>query len=130
MFALWNPDQPEITDLIVQHHALSLERLPVRKAEVLAVFSKFRNQLAMRAVRALPERDGILDAVQIDRQLLMVHWEMQRLAEEFSHGRRVWELLRPSLHHFVKAVSTASSASLMWAVESATPCVGLPRTCL
>ncbi len=95
MFASWNPDQPEITDLIVQHDALSLERLPVRKAEVLAVFSKFRNQLAMRAVRALPERDGILDAVQIDRHLLMVHWEMQRLAEEFSHGRRVWELLRP-----------------------------------
>ena len=60
----------------------------------LEVFSKFKNLTAMRAVADLPERDGFLDAAQIDRYLVTVHWEMQRLAEEFSHGQRVWHLLR------------------------------------
>jgi hypothetical protein len=48
----------------------------------------------LRAVQSLPEKSGILDDREIDALLITVHWEMQRLAEEFYHGRRVWELLR------------------------------------
>ena len=94
MFASWNPSQPEITDLIVRHDARTLERVKVRKQEVLDTFSRFSNRQALRAVEGLPEQGGILDEKEIDRHLLKVHWEMQRLAEEFYHGSRVWELLR------------------------------------
>jgi hypothetical protein len=55
------PEQPEITDLIINHDPVSLARLPVRKKDVVAVFSKFQNQKALAAVRAIPERDGFLD---------------------------------------------------------------------
>ena len=94
VIAAWNPSQPEITDLIVQHDPRTLERLPVRKQQVLDVFHKFGNRQALRAVEALPERDGSLDAQAIDRMFVTVHWEMQRLSEEFYHGPRVHELLR------------------------------------
>lgn len=95
MFPAWDAAQPEITDLIVQHDPRTLRRLPVRKQELVEVFSKFRNGRALRAVQALPENSGILDEREIDALFLTVHWEMQRLAEEFYHGNRVWELLRP-----------------------------------
>lgn len=95
MLPAWNPAQPEITDLIVQHDPRTLERLHVRKQAVLEVFSQFHNRKALRAVRPLPENAGILDDREIDILLLSVHWEMQRLAEEFYHGHRVWELLQP-----------------------------------
>jgi SAM-dependent methyltransferase len=93
MFLSWNPSQPEITDLIVQHDPHSLQRLPVDKQDVVDIFTKFRNRKAMKAVQALPDRDGVLDPQEIDRLLVVVHWEMQRLAEEFYHGHRVWQLL-------------------------------------
>lgn len=95
IFPSWNPAQPEITDLIVQHDADTLQRLPVSKQSVVDAFSRFGNRKALRAVRALPENDGLLDEREIDALLLTVHWEMQRLAEEFYHGRRVWEVLKP-----------------------------------
>jgi SAM-dependent methyltransferase len=94
IFPSWNPGQPEITDLIVQHDAGTLERRRVRKQSVIEVFSRFGNQKALRAVRALPEKDGWLDDREIDALLLTVHWEMQRLAEEFYHGHRVWGVLK------------------------------------
>jgi SAM-dependent methyltransferase len=94
VFASWNPAQPEITDLIVQHDPHTLARVPVRKQDVLEVFGKFGNRKAIRAVEGLPERDGWLDEKEIDRLLVGTHWEMQRLGEEFYHGPRVYELLR------------------------------------
>jgi 2-polyprenyl-3-methyl-5-hydroxy-6-metoxy-1,4-benzoquinol methylase len=57
-------------------------------------FSRYHNRKALRAVQALPENACILDDREIDVLLLTVHWEMQRLAEEFYHGHRVWALLR------------------------------------
>ena len=95
MFSAWNRSQPEISDLIIQHDPATLERLPVRKADVRAVFEKFGNSKALRVINALPERDGIFDSAAIDRLFVIVHSEMQRLAEEFYHGGRVWELLQP-----------------------------------
>jgi len=94
VFASWNPSQPEITDLIVQHDARTLERMKVRKQDVLDTFSRYSNRRAIRVVERLPEQGGFLDGKEIDRHLLRVHWEMQRLAEEFYHGHRMWELLR------------------------------------
>ena len=88
-----NQAQPEITDLIVSHDAATLERLPVRKQSVLDTFAGFQNRQAIAAVSAIPDRDGFLDPLAVDRLLLTVHWEMQRLAEEFLHGQRVSELL-------------------------------------
>lgn len=95
MFPSWNPDQPELTDLIVHYDPHSLRRLPVRKQELIEVFTRFHNRKALRAIRALPEHAGVLDDLELDALLLTVHREMQRLAEEFYHGRRVWELLGP-----------------------------------
>jgi hypothetical protein len=94
VFRSWNPSQPEITDLIVEHDPRTLDRVKVRKQDVLDTFSRFSNRPALRAVEQLPEREGFLDEKELDRHLLKVHWEMQRLAEEFYHGHRVWELLR------------------------------------
>src|SRR5215467_13760196 len=94
MFAAWNPDQPEITDLIIQHDPATLARLSVRKEDVLGVFSSFRNSKALAAIAALPDHAGVLDESAVDRLMISTHWEMQRLAEEFYHGHRVWDLLR------------------------------------
>jgi len=94
MIAAWNPAQPEITDLILQHHPQTLERLPVRKDDVLRVFSGYGNLQACRAIAGLPDKDGVLEERAIDQLLVATHWEMQRLAEEFYHGHRVWDLLR------------------------------------
>ena len=80
--------------MIIQHDPVTLERLPVRKAEVRSVFEKFGNHQAIRVIDALPERDGVLDVAAIDKLFVIVHSEMQRLAEEFYHGGRVWELLQ------------------------------------
>ena len=95
IFPSWNPEQPEITDLIVQHDAVTLRRLPVSKQSVIDVFAKFGNHKALRTVQALPAKDGWLEGKEIDALLLTVHWEMQRLAEEFYHGQRVWGVLKP-----------------------------------
>jgi 2-polyprenyl-3-methyl-5-hydroxy-6-metoxy-1,4-benzoquinol methylase len=103
MFPRWDPAQPEITDLLVQHDPRTLQRLPVRKQDLLKVFSQSRNRKALRAVLALPEDGGILDEREIDIILLTIHWEMQRLAEEFYHGHRVWELLGPVIASIRKA---------------------------
>jgi SAM-dependent methyltransferase len=94
VFAAWNPSQPEVSDLIIQHDPVTLERIPVRKSDVRSVFEKFGNRQAIRVIDALPERDGVLDAPAIDRLFVIVHSEMQRLAEEFYHGGRVWEMLQ------------------------------------
>lgn len=94
MFHAWNPAQPEITDLIVRHDPCTLERLPVRKQDVLDVFAKFQNRQALRAIEELPASGGLLDACEIDRLLVTIHWEMQRLGEEFYHGPRVYEVVR------------------------------------
>jgi SAM-dependent methyltransferase len=88
-----NPAQPEITDLIISHDATTLDRLPVHKNQVLDTFATFRNPQAIAAVRAIPARGGTLDPQAVDHLFLTVHWEMQRLAEEFFHGQRVFELL-------------------------------------
>jgi SAM-dependent methyltransferase len=85
----------EISDEILSFDPETLQRLPVRKS---AVLEKFRsNRRAARIVRAMADRDDILDPDAVDRRLIRVHCEMQRISEEFQHGQRVAELLRPIL---------------------------------
>src|SRR5262245_10810091 len=90
-------EAPEISDLIVDFDPATLARRPVRKQAVLDVFTASGNRRAARIVSSLPERDGLLDPDAVDRLLVRVHCEMQRISEEFQHGQRVAALLHPLL---------------------------------
>ena len=79
---------------MIRHNSRTLLREPVRKQDLLSVFSQFGNRKALRAIHALPATGGVLDSREIDALFLTIHWEMQRFAEEFYHGHRVWQLLR------------------------------------
>jgi 2-polyprenyl-3-methyl-5-hydroxy-6-metoxy-1,4-benzoquinol methylase len=92
-----SPDSPEISDLIVDFDADSLARLAVPQAAVVERFQRIGNRRAARVVAGMPAQDGFLDAQAVDRLLIKVHREMQRLAEEFHHGRRLRELLLPAI---------------------------------
>ncbi len=83
--------------MVVQYNAKNLARLPVSKAETLRVFAGFSNKKALRVVEKIPARDGLFDPIAVDRLMLTVHWEMQRLAEEFYHGNRVLRILRATI---------------------------------
>ncbi len=83
----------EVSDVITAHDPETLQRLPVRKLEALQLFTS--NRRAAAVVAQIPEREGFLDPVAVDRLLLRVNWEMQRLAQEFHHGARILELLQP-----------------------------------
>ena len=89
---------PEISDAIVSFDPITLERKPVKKADVLAQFEKLGNREAVRIVRRIPERDKVLDPAAVDKLLVTSHCEMQRMSEEFQHGKRVVELLKPILN--------------------------------
>src|SRR5262249_1676467 len=88
---------PEISDAIVSFDPVTLQRKPVKKADVLARFQEVGNHEAARIVRQIPEQDGTLDAAEVDKLLITSHCEMQRMSEEFQHGKRVAELLKPIL---------------------------------
>ncbi|HZI56234.1 MAG TPA: class I SAM-dependent methyltransferase [Verrucomicrobiae bacterium] len=88
-------DRSEISDLIVNFDPDSLARLPVDQTAVVEHFHKMGNARAARVVAQMPARNGALDPDAVDRLLVKVHREMQRLAEEFHHGRRLRELLVP-----------------------------------
>lgn len=83
----------EISDVITAHDPQTLARTPVRKQEILRLFTD--NRQAQSVINQIPEQEGFLDQVAVDRLLLQVHWEMQRLAHEFHHGARILELLQP-----------------------------------
>lgn len=97
MFPSWNPAQPEISDLVIRHDPETLQRLPVSKPEILRIFERFQNKKALRAIERIPAKGDFLDPLAVDRLMLTVHWEMQRLAEEFYHGHRVLKLLRATI---------------------------------
>ncbi len=86
-------DAPEISDLIVDFDAQTLQRLPVPKQPVVERFEQLGRPRAARIVRAIAERDGFLDPAAVDELLITAHYELQRLSEEFDHGRRVAELV-------------------------------------
>lgn len=89
---------PEISDAIVSFDPITLQRQPVKKSDVLDQFRELRNHEAVRIVEQIPAQDGVLDAAAVDKILITSHCEMQRMSEEFQHGRRVAELLQPILN--------------------------------
>jgi SAM-dependent methyltransferase len=97
VFPSWNPAQPEISDLVVRHDPTTLKRLAVSKGETLRIFEGFSNKKALRVIQQIPAPGGLFEPKAVDRLMLTVHWEMQRLAEEFYHGNRVLRLLRTTI---------------------------------
>jgi len=88
---------PEISDAIVSFDPETLQRRPVGKSQLLEQFSELGNRKAVRIVERIPDRDGVLDVAAVDQLLVTSHCEMQRMSEEFQHGKRVGELLKPLL---------------------------------
>ena len=89
---------PEISDAIVSFDPVTLQRKPVKKSDLVVQFNELGNHEAVRIVEQIPERDGALDPAAVDKILITSHCEMQRMSEEFQHGRRVAELLKPILN--------------------------------
>ncbi|ABF43740.1 Methyltransferase type 11 [Candidatus Koribacter versatilis Ellin345] len=88
---------PEVSDVILDIDPQTMTRRPVSKQAAIAAFLASGNHSAARVVQRIPERDGALDPDYVDRLLVRVHTEMQWLAEEFQHGRRLRELIGPML---------------------------------
>jgi SAM-dependent methyltransferase len=89
---------PEISDRIVAFDSDTLQRQPVLKAALIREFQSLNNSQAVRIIEKLPAGpDGNLEPAKMDQLLVTVHCEMQRISEEFQHGRRMAELLNPLL---------------------------------
>jgi SAM-dependent methyltransferase len=88
--------QLEISDLITAVDPHSGHRLPVRRAEVIQQLRESGDERAARIVAGLPtDQDGVLDPHAVDRLLISVHTELQRLSEELRIGERLVHLLGP-----------------------------------
>jgi len=91
-------NSPEISDRIVAFDSQTLKRQPVAKADLIREFQEINNPRAVRIVATLPAAaNGLLDDAAMDRLLVTVHCEMQRMSEEFQHGRRMAQILNPLL---------------------------------
>jgi SAM-dependent methyltransferase len=90
-------DRPEISDLVIAYDPETLERLPVRRDEVVAELERHGMGAAVRVVAPWPHRGGVLDARFVDAVLLRAHHELQRLSEEFRQGERMRGLVAPLL---------------------------------
>lgn len=85
----------EISDAIVSFDAATLRRKPIVKADLIAHFAAAENRAAVKIVEKIPDRDGFLCETAVDAMLVAAHCEMQRISEEFQHGRRMAQILRP-----------------------------------
>lgn len=83
----------EISDLIVDFDLDTLSRIPVRKQRVVDQLRSARQFRAAKVVSQMPDTAGVLNTDYVDDLLVQVHCEMQRLSEEFQHGRRSLRLL-------------------------------------
>ncbi|MFE9423613.1 class I SAM-dependent methyltransferase [Kitasatospora sp. NPDC006697] len=85
----------EISDLITAVDPAG-RRLPVSRAEVVERLRAAGDVRAARLVAGLPaDPDGVLDPAAVDRLLIGVHTELQRLSEELRIGDRLVQLLGP-----------------------------------
>jgi hypothetical protein len=90
--------QLEISDLITAVDPDTGRRLPVRRSEVVEHLRANGNVRAARLVAELPaDQDGVLDPGTVDRLLISVHTELQRLSEELRIGQRLVHLIGPLL---------------------------------
>lgn len=89
---------PEISDLVVAYDPDTLERLPVKKADVVAALEAAGlPRRAVAVARAIDDRDGVLEDADVDGVLVRSHLELQRLHEEFGVGETMRALLVPML---------------------------------
>jgi len=89
---------PEISDRIIAFSGDNGTREPVSKQDLIRQFKSLDSPRAARIVENIPvNHDGSLKESAVDELLVTVHCEMQRLSEEFQHGRRMAELLNPLL---------------------------------
>ncbi|MCA9630557.1 MAG: class I SAM-dependent methyltransferase [Myxococcales bacterium] len=93
---------PEITDLLIRYDPDTLERGRVRRDVVVDFFEQTGNRQAARIARKLPaDSAGYYEEPEIDALFVEVHTELQRLHEEFLHGERLLNLLRPLVEALV-----------------------------
>ncbi|WP_327306847.1 class I SAM-dependent methyltransferase [Streptomyces sp. NBC_01298] len=86
----------EISDLITVTDPLSGARLPVRRSDVVRRLDEAGDRRAARIVAGLPVGpDDVLDPLAVDRLMIAVHTELQRLSEELRTGERLVHLLDP-----------------------------------
>jgi SAM-dependent methyltransferase len=86
----------EITDLLAAVGPGGAPR-PLKRDALVEECLAHGDRWGARIVGALPERDGWLDDAYVDRLLVTVHCEIQRLSEEFRHGARMAAHLRAVL---------------------------------
>ncbi|WP_426572401.1 class I SAM-dependent methyltransferase [Aquihabitans sp. McL0605] len=86
----------EVTDLVLDIGPDGVRR-PVDAGAVIQACLDHGDRRAARIARSLPTTDGVLDPDRVDHLLVAVHGEIQRLAEEFHHGARVWAIVGPML---------------------------------
>jgi 2-polyprenyl-3-methyl-5-hydroxy-6-metoxy-1,4-benzoquinol methylase len=89
-------DWPELSDLLLETDPVSLERKPVRRADVLARLRSHGMRTAERIVAAIPGGE-VLDPDVVDGILVRSHCELQRLSFEFRNGQRLLQMLHPLL---------------------------------
>ncbi|MCT9011284.1 class I SAM-dependent methyltransferase [Streptomyces rhizosphaerihabitans] len=88
--------QLEISDLITAVDPHTGRRLPVRRTEVIQQLRESGDERAARIVAGLAaDQDGVLDPHAVDRLLISVHTELQRLSEELRIGERLVHVLGP-----------------------------------
>ncbi|MFI6640169.1 class I SAM-dependent methyltransferase [Streptomyces sp. NPDC050504] len=88
----------EISDLVIDHDPVTHERRPVPREAVVARLAAAGDRRGARIAATLPcAPDGTLDPDAVDRRLVAVHTELQRLSEELRTGDRITALLRPLL---------------------------------
>ncbi|MFE5811340.1 class I SAM-dependent methyltransferase [Streptomyces sp. NPDC056491] len=96
----------EISDLITATDPRTGARLPVRRAEVVHRLREAGDRHAARIVARLPaDRHDVLDPHAVDRLMIGVHTELQRLSEELRLGKRLVHILGP-VFEAVRATAT------------------------
>ena len=89
------PDWPEISDLIIDYDAGTLNRRPVQRSAVLRRLQELGMRRAHRIVEGISHTRDVLDSQAVDQILLRAHTELQRLSLEFRVGDQLARLLRP-----------------------------------
>ncbi|WP_034263902.1 class I SAM-dependent methyltransferase [Actinospica robiniae] len=87
----------EISDLIAAWDPGTGARQPIAVADVTGRLRAAGDHRAARIVERMPATSGVLEPESVDRLLVRVHTELQRLAEELHMAERFVELLRPML---------------------------------
>jgi SAM-dependent methyltransferase len=87
----------EISDLIAAWDPADRTRRPIRAADVVGRLRAAGDHRAARIVQRMPATDGVLEPEPVDRLLVRVHTELQRLGEELHMVQRFVELLEPML---------------------------------